>query len=313
MTIEILPLVAEDVSAVIALAQACLPAESMSPGKFTRYVLLDPSYACDGALVAKAGNIVAGFVYATARNPPIDGNDASRGFVTTLFVDERFRRQGVGARLLAAAEASLRARGRSMAMICPYGPSYFTPGIDVNAYPAALALFRKHGYEEVYRPISMQVELSQLKEIDYIQQKRRELEAGGAKVQAYRPEMTRLILDFASTEFGVDWHDVYRDTMLLINRGLVPPERILAVECGGKVLGISHWDGERFGPIGVRSGERSRGIGQILMYDTLQQQRLHGHSVAWFLWSDDKTARRLYDNAGFKEVRRFVVLRRSLT
>jgi mycothiol synthase len=298
---------------VTELAQSCLPAEMMSPAKFARYVLLDPNYACEGALMAKAGNIVAGFVYATARTPPADESDAERGFIVTLFVAERFRRQGVGSRLIAAAEQSLRARGRSLAMVCPYGPSYFTPGVDVNAYPAAVALFQRCGYEQASRPISMQVDLPQLTEIEFVQQKRRELEAAGAKVETYRPDLTRPILDFARAEFGVDWHDVYRDAMLLINRGLAAPQRILAVECGGKILGISHWDGERFGPIGVADSERSRGIGQILMFDTLKQQRLAGHSVAWFLWSDDKTARRLYDNAGFKEVRRFAVMKKTLS
>ena len=48
------------------------------------------------------------------------------------------------------------------------------------------------------------------------------------------------------------------------------------------------------------------------MYRTLQAQRDAGLRSAWFLWSDDKTAARLYDAAGFKIVRRFALLKKAL-
>lgn len=312
MTVEILPLTFQDTPAAIELASAALPPEVISPQKFARYVLLDPSFTDGAALVAKAGPIVAGVAYAPARQPPCDAEDAKKGFITLLAVDERFRRQGVATRLVAAAEQSLRDRGRSAALVSPYGPSYLTPGIDVAAYPHAVSLFVKLGYTEVYRPISMQVELANLVEPEWVVQKRRELAASGGKVEAYRVELTRPILDFALREFGPDWHDVYRQTMLQIARAGEPAARISAVHCDGTVLGISHFDGERFGPIGVSAKARSRGIGQILMFETLRQQAMAGYRVAWFLWSDDKTARRLYDNAHFTEARRFTVMKKSL-
>ena len=36
-----------------------------------------------------------------------------------------------------------------------------------------------------------------------------------------------------------------------------------------------------------------------------------GFRSAWFLWSDDKTAARIYNGAGFKEVRRFALFRKD--
>jgi len=50
----------------------------------------------------------------------------------------------------------------------------------------------------------------------------------------------------------------------------------------------------------------------VLLYQTLMAQRDAGFRVAWFLWSDDKTAARLYNGAGFREVRRFALLRKEL-
>ena len=70
--------------------------------------------------------------------------------------------------------------------------------------------------------------------------------------------------------------------------------------------------GRRFGPIGVASSQRGRGLGHLLMFRALEAIRGQGFRSAWFLWSEDQTARRLYHSAGFREVRRFAVLRKDL-
>lgn len=79
-----------------------------------------------------------------------------------------------------------------------------------------------------------------------------------------------------------------------------------------EVLAYSHYGGERFGPIGVRESERGRGIGQVLLYETLQAQKARGYRCSWFLWSDDRTADRLYRAAGFREIRRFAYLKKEI-
>ena len=54
------------------------------------------------------------------------------------------------------------------------------------------------------------------------------------------------------------------------------------------------------------------GLGHLLMFRALQVMREAGSRTAWFLWSDDATAARLYHAAGFKERRRFALLRKEL-
>jgi predicted GNAT family acetyltransferase len=41
--------------------------------------------------------------------------------------------------------------------------------------------------------------------------------------------------------------------------------------------------------------------------------RLLGLHTAFFMWSDDQTAERLYHAAGFVETRRFALLRKELS
>jgi len=139
----------------------------------------------------------------------------------------------------------------------------------------------------------------------------RRLAEEGVRLRDYSPELTLPVLDFVAAEFPGDWVRVAREAMARIAAGEPPGRLVVAVE-GDRLLGFSHHDGERFGPIGVAGAARGRGVGQALMFRTLEQQRAQGLRAAWFLWSDDRTARRLYDAAGFREVRRFAVLRREL-
>ena len=133
----------------------------------------------------------------------------------------------------------------------------------------------------------------------------------GVRVETYRPELTLPLLDFTRREFPGDWVRVVRETMGRILSGK-PAARLIVAHQGGEVLGFSHHEAERFGPIGVAASQRGRGLGLVLMFRTLSAIREAGYRVAWFLWSDERTARRLYDHAGFREVRRFALLRKEL-
>jgi mycothiol synthase len=90
------------------------------------------------------------------------------------------------------------------------------------------------------------------------------------------------------------------------------PSRLIIAHRAGEVLGFSHHDAERFGPIGVATSQRGRGLGHVLMFETLEAQKRAGLHRAWFMWSDDKTAQRLYNVAGFKEMRRFALMRKEI-
>ena len=54
-------------------------------------------------------------------------------------------------------------------------------------------------------------------------------------------------------------------------------------------------------------------MGAALLFHVLDGMRARGHHTAWFLWTDDKTADRLYRSAGFRESRRYAVMRKLLT
>ena len=313
MDAEITPFQPADVHCVLRLLSEAMPVDPISESRFVRQVLLDPNFRPEGAPVAKIGDEVMGFCLSIARQVPLENapSDADRGYITLFAVDPKYQRQGIGSKLLAHAENYLRSHNRKLCMISPYAPGYFTCGVDVKAYAGAVNFFAKHGYSEVYRPIAMEMALWDFSVPAWVQEKHAKLVADGVTVERYRSELTLPLLEFAAKEFAGDWVRVVRETMGKIQLGETPSRIIVAHE-EGRVIGYSHHDNERFGPIGVAADQRGRGIGQVLMYQTLRAQRLAGFRTAWFLWSDDKTAARIYSAAGFKEVRRFALMKKEL-
>jgi mycothiol synthase len=298
---------------VLALLAEAMPRDPISSARFTRQVLLDPNFRSEGALVARIDAEVVGFCLAIARQVPLENAplDADRGYITMMAVRPDHQRQGLGAALLQRAEAFLQAQGRAMVMVSPYAPGYFIPGVDVEAYANALQFFNKHDYQELCRPLAMEAPLWDWSPPDWVAEHSKRLTQESVRVVPYSPEWTLPLLEFVSREFPGDWVRVVRETIGRILAG-ERPERLILAHAEGRVIGFAHHENERFGPIGVAAAERGRGLGHRLMFRTLAAMREAGFRTAWFLWSDDATARRLYHAAGFTERRRFAVLRKEL-
>jgi len=164
---------------------------------------------------------------------------------------------------------------------------------------------------EVYRPLAMETSLWDLREPEWVTERRQKLMAAGTVVMPFTPQLAPALLDFARREFPGDWVRVVRETAARIAAG-ESPYRLLTAMDNATIVGFSHYENERFGPIGVAATQRGRGVGQVLMYETLAAQRAAGFRAAWFLWSDDPTANRLYTGAGFKETRRFALMKKTL-
>ncbi len=312
-TVEIIPFRGELLDEVVCLLQQTLHADPISRSLFVRKVLIDPNFEPEGAPVALLDGAVVGFGLSIARRLPLEDAppDWDRGYITLIAVHPQHQRRGIGTQILRQMEDYLRSRVRKVVLVSAYAPNYFTPGVDVHAYAGGLQFFLKNGYQEVYRPISMDCNLLNLRIPEWVQQRERELQAEGLIVEHYRPQLIPALFRFLRQEFPGDWQRYARDAIARIEQGDTPTRLWIAHE-RGDVVGYSHFEGERFGPIGVSQSQRGRGIGQVLMYRTLEAMRLQGLHTAFFMWSDDRTAERLYNAAGFVQTRRFALLRKEL-
>jgi mycothiol synthase len=310
------PFGGEDLRAVVALLREALPVEPITEAGFARRVLLDPNFDPYGALTAqREDGKILGFLLALTRRYPLEEapDDRARGWITLFGVAAEARRQGLGGRLLEAAETWLRAQGRSEVWISPYSPNYWTPGVDEAAYPEALRWLQRRGYTTLSRPLSMDTALVGGWAVPpWAVESRQSLEAEGLQIVPFEPRWILPLSDFLRREFPGDWQRYLRETMGDIVARRRPVEELwLAVEAG-RLLGFAQSEGERFGPFGVAASERGRGIGAALLFQMLTEIRARGLHNAWFLWTNDATADRLYRAAGFRETRRYSILRKAL-
>ena len=161
--IAIIAFAPANLAGVVALLRRCLPLENVTEELFTCKVLLDANFRREGALTARspAGEIV-GFVLAIAERgePAPTLARRERGWITLFAVAPEWRRRGVGGLLFEKAETFLSSQGCASAWISPYGPGYWTPGVDEAAYPEAIAWLPHQGYHPASRPLSMAVDLT---------------------------------------------------------------------------------------------------------------------------------------------------------
>ncbi|MCW5941413.1 MAG: GNAT family N-acetyltransferase [Fimbriimonadaceae bacterium] len=294
-----------------------LPDEAISETRFARQVLLDPNFELEGARIARDDGRIVGLCLAMGRRTPLENapDDSDRGYLTLLAVAPEYRRQGIARTLVQAAEAYHRDGGRRQVQVSPYAPGYFIPGPDEAVHAGAVALLESLGYGKVYRPLSMECPLWRLTVPDWVEQAERDLEARGVRIRNLDTGLILPTIEFSARVFAGDWVRYAREAAHAILAGDCPERLVVAVDESGPnpvVVGYSHHAAERFGPIGVDPQRRGEKIGQVLMYRTLRAQQRAGYRTAWFLWSDDRTAERIYNGAGFRESRRFVLMKKDL-
>lgn len=314
--VSLAPFTGEDLASVLRLLRQTLPQEPITEASFTRKVLLDPNFDASGALMARdvSGEAV-GFLLAMARRRPLeDGpDDRERGWITLFAVAAAARRQGIGTALFDQAEVWLQAQGCTSLWISPYAPNYWTPGVDEAAYPEALRFLQQRGYSTLLRPLSMDASLvGGWKTPEWAEERSRLLANQGLQIKRFEPRDALALTDFLRQEFPGDWQRYVRETMLDMTAGRRPPEELILALEEGRVVGFAQSEGERFGPFGVGDSGRGRGVGAALLFYALEGMRARGHHHAWFLWTDEKTADRLYRAAGFRETRRYAVVRKVL-
>lgn len=303
----------EDEAAVLAVWNTALFADPISASTWRGKVLLDPNFDRDGCLIAESDGEVRGFLLSLVRRVPFfgDGYEPDNAWITAFGVLPGWEGHGIGGALLDAALRRLKELGRTSVALAPYVPNYFTPGADANAYARGVDFLTKRGFETIERPISMRVELTGFRIPEAIAERASSLRTEGIEIRPATPADIVPVLDFLPRHFTWDWHreasGIFTDLYVGDPRNV---GMIVAMQ-NGEVLGYAEHRGERFGPFGVRPDLRSRGIGRVLLATTLVEMLKKNFHAAWFLWTGDDAAR-LYAQVGFREVRRFAVLRKAL-
>ncbi|HOW71746.1 MAG TPA: GNAT family N-acetyltransferase [Phycisphaerae bacterium] len=309
---KIRTLIGSDVGNVLAIWNRALRRDPMTEGRFVAGILADPDYWAgddSGFFVATSHGRPLGFLRAIIRRLPNDrmGLEPEVGWIPIVAVSPDHQRAGIGTALMEAALAYFRRHGRKRVWVCGgsgSAPGYIFPGVDKDLYPGGLALFSKTGFRINRESESMAREIVDF-EVDRF---RAEAWATSddVKVVSLVPELVQDFIEFLAESFPGDWNTAARAK---IRAGLL--HEVLVAIVDGKVVGYCQWEGEHFGPFGVRKDLRGRRVGAKLFIEAVQRIREADGRTVWFNWAEEKAAR-FYRRFGLKATRRFVIFEKEL-
>jgi ribosomal protein S18 acetylase RimI-like enzyme len=302
-----------DEAALLALWNEALTHDRIDAVRFRTQVLLDANFDPAGLLLAEVEGRPVGFVLSIARQVPLflQGLEPDLAWITAFGVQPAWQRRGVGQKLFDAALERLARQGRGRVLISPYTPNYFTPGVDVDAYPVAMAFLQNRGWQVTSTPISMQADLNGLRIPAEILELEERLAADGIAVRPVEAADLPALMPFIARHFGWDWFRFAHEHLLERFGPASDGMCFLVAARGEEILGYCQQRRERFGPFGVDPAQRGQGIGRLLLFRCLDAMLARGFHCAWFLWTGRNVAR-LYELAGFRQVRQFAIVQRAL-
>jgi ribosomal protein S18 acetylase RimI-like enzyme len=293
---------------VVALWNATLTGDPISPALFRRQTLLDPSFRPEGCLLAERGAEAVGFTLAVA--PAEAGPQrlfaAGRGTgrIAALGVLPATRGRGIGGALLDAAAGFLRERGCGRVVVAAH--EYYAAGVDKARYAAGLAFLQKRGFVERAEAVAMGRELYDLEWPDAVRETEARLLDEGIEIRYFDHDATLGLADYFRAEFPT-WVEFF---IKKLDAGHPLDEMVIATH-GERVVGYcQHLDADHVGPFGVAAAYRGRGIGTVMLYRLLDRMRQKGYKFAWF--GETGRARHYYERAGFRVTRVYAVLGRDL-
>ncbi|NSW56061.1 MAG: GNAT family N-acetyltransferase [Armatimonadetes bacterium] len=307
------PYSCEDEASLVAAWNAALPLDPIDIATFRRKVLLDPNFDPSRLLVTGGIGDVTGFCLLVMRRVALEGVglESGRAWITAMGVRPAQRGKGLGSALLERATQLCRETGCSQVSIAPYAPNYFVPGVDLDGYSDGLRFLLAREFVQVADAISMDANIVLLDTAAHLTREP-ELAAAGIRIGALDPSRIPALMAMLQEHMPGDWVRHARELLIDASRGHASYDQFTVAEMNGEVIGYCQYEGEHFGPFGVRDDFQGRGIGTVLLAKCLEAMRRAGHHNAWVLWTSEDTARKVYNRFGFKVTRRFAILRREL-
>ena len=257
---------------------------------------------------------LVGFCLCLIRRVPLEktGMQEQTGWISAFGVHPQHRNRGIGSMLLGRALELFGQAGRTTVCVASYVPNYFVPGVDVSHYADGVAFLSHRGFVELDRPISMDAHLV-LQDLQPFVDRRHQLRRDqGVLVRAMRPHEIPDLMELLHEYMPGDWVRHAREVLQDIVKGHGTFDQFTLALHDSRVVGYCQFDGEHFGPFGVRDGMQGQGIGTVLLATCLQTMQRQGIHTAFVLWTSDDTAQRIYSRFGFTPTRRFAVLHRQL-
>ena len=299
---------------LLSLWAASLPLDAITVDTLEARVLLDENFDPETFFIARSNGTAVGFVLGIhAKRMPLGDADpeGDRCWITALGVHPSADLNEVGSLLLKKVETKFRSMNKRECRIAGYPPGYFTPGIDMRAYKIYLDFLLRQGYEKYHEALSMDAPIVQFIVPEKTVELQHKLEAGGIGIRFYKRDDLVRFMNFLEKSMPTDWVRVERRNLRKIVEGGFHAEQVTVVTKEDEIIGYCQFEGSHFGPFGVSEAYQGRGVGTVLLARTLERMRQEGYHDAWVMWTDDLAAK-VYGKFGFKETRRFAMLKKAL-
>ena len=180
---------------------------------------------------------------------------------------------------LEALEDAVRGEGRRQLRVSDYASWYLIPGVDVE-YDHIYRLLVNRGYRRGGEAVNYEVDLSRFYTPGRVAEMTRRLVSEG--VDIVEVEWSEELGKWIEERFGPFWRIEARMAFEAQEGG------ILIASKGGEIMGFSVYGALRpdfFGPIGVDPNIRGKGIGTVLLFETLHRMKENGVRIVTIPWT----------------------------
>nr|5KF1_A Chain A, Predicted acetyltransferase [Clostridium acetobutylicum ATCC 824]5KF1_B Chain B, Predicted acetyltransferase [Clostridium acetobutylicum ATCC 824]5KF2_A Chain A, Predicted acetyltransferase [Clostridium acetobutylicum ATCC 824]5KF8_A Chain A, Predicted acetyltransferase [Clostridium acetobutylicum ATCC 824]5KF9_A Chain A, Predicted acetyltransferase [Clostridium acetobutylicum ATCC 824]5KGJ_A Chain A, Predicted acetyltransferase [Clostridium acetobutylicum ATCC 824]5KGP_A Chain A, len=199
------------------------------------------------------------------------------GYINSIIVDINFRHQGIGTKLLDAAEEELINSGVKI-LRCGSDTYHFFPGIPLECLPSEeFFLVRGYKMQDYFYDL-----IGDVSKVDFKKPSIKD----GFKVNVMKPEDRKGLFEFLEKSFSGRWLEEFIEFFQV---GMKERDIVL-IKYKTSVIGFSHiydnkssfigppiyWKallGHNYGglgPIGIDKTYRKQGLGRLLLYESLQ-------------------------------------------
>lgn len=318
-----------DLPQTIALWNGCVQQGEVLYRPLTAAYFQEKFLDQPGAVLLSAceGDTLLGFAAGCRTTAFLPGQTEANtpGYLSVIMVAPQHRRQGIGSQLLTALEQHFAAMGKASMVVssnCPINLDWViphTPGHEHNNMPGAdegcmgFPFLLSRGYAVAVREVAMYLNLADYTPSQEIEEKRRRLAEEGITAGVYdcaRHASFDGMCDRVGSEY---WRQVLQEETAKAH-----PRPILAAVHGTEMVGFT-------GPVDKQPNGRGwftgictdplyeqRGIASVLFNDLMQAFITIGAAYSTLFTGTENHAQRLYLKTGFRPVRYFSIMKKSL-
>ena len=196
-------------------------------------------------------------------------------YLKACLVDRKVQRQGIGTQLLNDLISKARLKGANYLSYADSTPNYWQPGVDLR-HTSLYFFFKKHNFrtKKMRHNLSLNIESMETKPKSH---------KGEYLFERISENEFQDLFNFVKKTFP---EGVWAEEVALSFK-LKPPTSFIAKDAQQKIIGWashSHLFPGSFGPTGVLSSHRGKGIGSELLKWTLWDMKQNGITHATIMW-----------------------------